>query len=200
MADLPEADEFPAAITQIETTEPVSGGVAGIANRGLIQLAKRTRWLKNRIDESIATLFDPAGDYPDLRARSTTAADVGLGNILNLPIQHDPAAGVSTEYLSGAGGRALYDMLGGIPAMPGDFARHRLEVLMGEDPPMAWAGNQAGALGYPAYTATPITGTANDGANYGYVVVNGAQVQSGSFSIPAGWYLRIESWEGLNPP
>ena len=39
-------------ITRIENGEPASGGVAGVANRALIQLAERTRYLKKCCDAS----------------------------------------------------------------------------------------------------------------------------------------------------
>lgn len=98
MAALPETDPptFPETITQIETTEPVVGGVTGIANRALIELANRTRWTKAQIDALVAaiggiggSLFDENGDYAGLRARATTKADVGLGQVSNFPATSD---------------------------------------------------------------------------------------------------------------
>lgn len=100
MADLPEADGFVAGVTQIETNEPVLGGLNGVSNRALKQLASRTRWLKDQYDgflASIANLYaEKDGDYSTLRARATTKEDVGLGDVPNYPAtsavdQDDPA-------------------------------------------------------------------------------------------------------------
>lgn len=57
MANLAEADTWSAGIYQIETTDPVVGGApnegtgAGMSNIPHQQLAKRTTWLKARIDD-----------------------------------------------------------------------------------------------------------------------------------------------------
>lgn len=56
MADLPEPDEFPEGIYQLEQDDPVLGGApneatgAGMDNIPHHQLAKRTRWLRTRVD------------------------------------------------------------------------------------------------------------------------------------------------------
>ncbi|MDO5606697.1 MAG: phage tail protein [Paracoccus sp. (in: a-proteobacteria)] len=60
MADLPETVEYPAGIYQIEQADPVLGGApneatgAGLVNIGPQQLAKRTRWLKTRVDQLLS--------------------------------------------------------------------------------------------------------------------------------------------------
>lgn len=57
MTDLIEVDEYPAGIYQLEQTDPVLGGApneatkAGVDNIPHLQLAKRTRWLKTRVDQ-----------------------------------------------------------------------------------------------------------------------------------------------------
>ncbi|MGD9918603.1 MAG: pyocin knob domain-containing protein [Paenirhodobacter sp.] len=62
MSNLPETDVFPEGIYQIETTDPVVGGApnedtgAGLANIPAQQLAKRTRWLRNRVDALLNTV------------------------------------------------------------------------------------------------------------------------------------------------
>jgi hypothetical protein len=59
MADLDEAAVFDAGIRQIETTDPVVGGApnistgAGMANIPHQQLARRTLWLKDRIENDL---------------------------------------------------------------------------------------------------------------------------------------------------
>lgn len=62
MVDLPENEEFTVGVYQIETTDPVLGGApneetrAGLINIPLLHLAKRTRWLKARVDELVGTV------------------------------------------------------------------------------------------------------------------------------------------------
>lgn len=60
MANLPEgADDFPAGIYQIEAADPVLGGApnettkAGLTNIPHQQLARRTGWLKMRVDQLV---------------------------------------------------------------------------------------------------------------------------------------------------
>lgn len=56
MANLPEANEYPAGVYMLETSDPVIGGYpneqtgSGMANIPNLQLAKRTNWLKSRVD------------------------------------------------------------------------------------------------------------------------------------------------------
>lgn len=50
MANLIESSVFEAGIYQLETTDPVLGGVSGIANLQGKQLANRTKWLKDKVD------------------------------------------------------------------------------------------------------------------------------------------------------
>ncbi|MCU1718679.1 phage tail protein [Pseudomonas sp. 5P_3.1_Bac2] len=54
MANLPETPDYADGIYQIETTDPVLGGPAGIANRQASQLGGRTAWLKNKIDDLLS--------------------------------------------------------------------------------------------------------------------------------------------------
>lgn len=49
MANLPESSTWDAGVYQIETSDPVLGGVSGPANAGAKNLANRTLWLKNRL-------------------------------------------------------------------------------------------------------------------------------------------------------
>lgn len=61
MANLPEVVQYDSGVYQIETTDPVVGGVNGISNAPLKNLTNRTAYLKAHIDalESAATGFAP---------------------------------------------------------------------------------------------------------------------------------------------
>lgn len=52
MANVPESPEWTAGVYQIETTDPVVGGVNGIANAQAKALANRTQWLRNWLESS----------------------------------------------------------------------------------------------------------------------------------------------------
>ncbi len=60
MATIPETNEYPAGIYQLEQTDPVLGGApneatgAGMDNIPHQQLAKRTNWLKTRVDQLLS--------------------------------------------------------------------------------------------------------------------------------------------------
>lgn len=62
MANLTETDVYPAGIYQLEQTDPVLGGApneatgAGMDNIPHQQLAKRTKWLKTRVDQLLSTV------------------------------------------------------------------------------------------------------------------------------------------------
>ncbi|KVN73890.1 hypothetical protein WT15_23915 [Burkholderia stagnalis] len=51
MANQPEQDQWDAGVYQIEKTDPVLGGLGGIANAPLLNLANRTKYLYSRIQE-----------------------------------------------------------------------------------------------------------------------------------------------------
>lgn len=57
MANLPESAVYDAGVYQLETTDPVQGGASGVSNAPLKNLANRTTYLKQRVDniESGAT-------------------------------------------------------------------------------------------------------------------------------------------------
>ena len=64
MAGLAETEEFPEEVYQIETNDPVVGGApnegtgAGMSNIPHLQLAKRTRWLKAKVDTLLSAVVD----------------------------------------------------------------------------------------------------------------------------------------------
>jgi hypothetical protein len=61
MANLPESATYDAGVYQIETTDPVQGGVSGVTNSPLKNLTNRTAYLKQHIDAIEAGTFIPPG-------------------------------------------------------------------------------------------------------------------------------------------
>ena len=72
MANLNETDDFPEGVYQLEDSDPVKGGApneatkAGVDNIPHLQLARRTRWLKTRVDTLVSLVV----------AASTTVAGI----------------------------------------------------------------------------------------------------------------------------
>lgn len=54
MAELPELNEWPEGIYQLETSDPVLGGPDGIDNLQAKQLASRTKWLKDQLGKIVS--------------------------------------------------------------------------------------------------------------------------------------------------
>lgn len=51
MANLPENSNFDEGVRQLELTDPVIGGPNGVSNEPLKNLANRTRWLKEQLEQ-----------------------------------------------------------------------------------------------------------------------------------------------------
>ncbi|PMY62069.1 MULTISPECIES: hypothetical protein [Pseudomonas] len=82
MADLPEVNEWPEGIYQLETSDPVLGGPEGIDNLQGKQLASRTKWLRDQF-EKIANGVNAVGKASKLataRAFSFKGAATGSGD------------------------------------------------------------------------------------------------------------------------
>ena len=90
MANLPELNQFDTGVYQIETSDPVLGGVDGITNAPLKALVNRTRWLKNQVDTLVAEV--------------ATAIDAAYvqGEINKLPFKA-PAVAVTTTNITLSG-------------------------------------------------------------------------------------------------
>jgi hypothetical protein len=61
MANLPETSAFDAGVYQLETTDPVQGGAAGLSNTPLKNLANRTKYLKDHLDAIENGTYVPTG-------------------------------------------------------------------------------------------------------------------------------------------
>lgn len=96
MANLPEADEFPAGVYQLETTDPVLGGPpneatkAGVDNIPHQQLAKRTRWLKSRVDTLLGRVINTTG-------LAIGGGDMTVNRTISVPVASQAEAETGTE-------------------------------------------------------------------------------------------------------
>ncbi|MBP5951294.1 gp53-like domain-containing protein [Pseudomonas sp. P42] len=82
MADLPEVNEWPEGIYQLETSDPVLGGPEGIDNLQGKQLANRTKWLKDQISKIVdgVTSIGSALKLATPRALNFKGAATGSGS------------------------------------------------------------------------------------------------------------------------
>lgn len=83
MANVPEQPVYDAGVYEYEVTDPVQGGLGGIANAPLTNLANRTAYLKQRLDALINGSIIPPTVAPLNGAAftgSTTAPNVAPGD------------------------------------------------------------------------------------------------------------------------
>lgn len=59
MSNQPESATYDSGVYQIETTDPVQGGVGGLSNTPLLNLSNRTAYLKTHVDAIEAGTFIP---------------------------------------------------------------------------------------------------------------------------------------------
>ena len=95
MANLRENAAWESGIYQLETTDPVVGGVDGISNKQAIQLANRTSYLKEQIESnksSIDTALAKKRNVSDSYSKTQTdekflkIGDYGLGGLDSMPV------------------------------------------------------------------------------------------------------------------
>lgn len=109
MADLPELNEWPEGIYQLETSDPVLGGPDGIDNLQAKQLASRTKWLKGQVallgegkqplDATLTALASLllAGDKLIYATGEDTFATTGLSSFIRTLLDDvDAAAALNT--------------------------------------------------------------------------------------------------------
>ena len=61
MANQPETGAWASVVYQWETSDPAQGGVGGVMNAPILQLANRTGWLKGQVDALNASVGSSAG-------------------------------------------------------------------------------------------------------------------------------------------
>ena len=80
MANQPEQPIFDSGVYQLETTDPVLGGTGGLSNIPLLNLANRTRWLKQEVDAINVTLPTKAPLQSPALTGTPTASTQALEN------------------------------------------------------------------------------------------------------------------------
>lgn len=111
MANQPEQPIFDSGVYQLETTDPVLGGTGGLSNIPLLNLANRTRWLKQEVDAINVTLPTKAPLQSPALTGTPTAPTQALENestrIATTAFARDVVSGKMQKALSGSSGVTL---------------------------------------------------------------------------------------------
>jgi hypothetical protein len=109
MAYQPEVVSYDSGVYQIETTDPVDGGVGSVTNSPLLSLANRTGYLKQHMDalEAGTTLISAyaTNDSPSLTGSPTTptqAVGDDSTKIANTAFVQDAVNGLATVSIAGS--------------------------------------------------------------------------------------------------
>lgn len=132
MAFQPEVVQYDTGVYQLETTDPVDGGVGAVSNKPLLALANRTAYLKKHIDdlESGATVIDMYAPKasPTLTGSPTAptqasgdnstklATDAFVQNAVNGGVAVNVAGGSTTTLTQAQYGPAFLILQGAITA------------------------------------------------------------------------------------
>lgn len=146
MANLPETPTFDTGVYQLELDDPVQGGVNGVSNAPLRNLANRTLYLKQLVDSIIAGTEDLTG-YAKLESPaftgSPTAPTQALGNnttrIANTAFVQGTVGGVLTKSVAGTGSVTLTAVEAGnaILVLNGILTGNR-DVIVPTSPTRSW--------------------------------------------------------------
>lgn len=206
MANQPESPTYDAGVYQLETVDPVLGGVAGQSNTPLLNLANRTAYLKAHLDDLESGAFIPAPVAPlaspaftgtptaptaakgtNTTALATTAfVQQATGGVLSKSV----AGGANVTLTAAEAGNAILDLTGALLA---DIA-----VIVPTSPTRGWTvrNRTTGAftitIKTAAGTGVPVTqgkqsivytdGTNVEYANNDYDLTVYAPVDSPSFT------------------
>lgn len=84
MANQPEVAVYESGIYQFETTDVVEGGVGGIDNRPLLELANRTKWLKGQTDDINKLVPKRRFSFTGLNIGTTVGTLTSSGDVVSV--------------------------------------------------------------------------------------------------------------------
>lgn len=120
MTNVAESPFWEPGIYQLETTDPVMGGANGIDNLQAKQLANRTNYLKQQIDEGLNAI-----DVLLLAKTDAQTLTAGVFNAINFnSVQYDPANLVSDPAV-----------VGSTWVIPAGYSHVRISGYVAIDPP-----------------------------------------------------------------
>lgn len=196
MANLTETPTYDAGVYQLETTDPVQGGPSGVSNSPLKNLANRTAYLKQRVDDIEAGTTNLPG-YAKLASPSfsgsPTAPTQALGDnttkIANTAFVQGTVGGVLTKSVAGTGSVTLTAVEAGnaILVLNGILTGNR-DVIVPTSPTRSWIvrNNTTGASTLTVKTAAG-TGVVVTQGTTAFVWTDGTNVYDGltDFDSPA---------------
>ena len=163
MANLPESATYDAGVYQLETTDPVQGGASGVSNNQGKNLANRTTYLKQRVDNlesgatvppGIAQLGSPSftgtptaptqalGDS-STKIANTTFVQATVGG----RVAKSVAGGANVTLTAAEAGNAILDLTGVITA--------NIAVIVPVAPTRAWLIKNATTGAFTVTIKTP---------------------------------------------
>jgi hypothetical protein len=200
MADLVETATYSAGIYQIETTDPVVGGLpdeatkSGLSNIPHLQLAKRTAWLKEQVEAL-------AADLAAALTETEVNALIEFAAVQNAQTS-DMDATASRVLLTGAGGllaTAAGPLLANLNAttIPGSLARFD-GTTTGTKPPGVATGTVLTKRGAGTNNLSQLVVSANGLAIWSRACVAGLWGAWGKPSPPELSQIQAESATGVN--
>lgn len=213
MANVAETSTWTAGVYQLETTDPVQGGAAGIANQQAKDLASRTVWLK---DHLAAVAIDQTWTTVTVTGTTTWTCPAGVTKVLILE-QVGAGGGGAGGYTDGAqtasgggGGEGarveglwltvvpttVYTLTIGAAGAAGASVSHTFSVT-GQD--AATFGGDGGDTSFGALLVTPGGQGAGDSANTwnkDYVTIPGT---GGSVTVGGVVFKGAPGWFGSSP-
>lgn len=96
MAFQPETIQYDTGVYQIETTDPVQGGVGGVANSPLLNLADRTAYLKKHVDD-----IESGATIPPTLAPINSPTLTGTPTAPTAPLGDNSAKLATTAFVQG---------------------------------------------------------------------------------------------------
>lgn len=155
MSDLPESSVWTPGIYQLETSDPVLGGPDGIDNLQAKQLASRTRWLKDQVEQIASGVADATYTKVTVNAKGLVVAG---GSLATGDIPSLDWAKISTGKPTTLGGYGITDA----------YTKTQNDQALALKAPLA----------SPALTGVPTAPTAASG-------VNSQQLANAAFVVDA---------------
>lgn len=188
MAYLPELPEWTAGVYQLEKSDPVRGGVDGPANRPLIDLLKRTAWLKQRYEEAFSGLgWAELGEW-------------AVGLEVTTPSQIVHYQGYWYRY----GGSLPHTITGASPSLDdkdnwfnvGNDVSLRANLGSGEIPGTSLVrGSDGASLDQAIKFVTPLLKPGVENAEYNYTVLQAAANKNKHLELPKGEFYVSQAFQ-----
>lgn len=188
MSGLAETDDYPDEIYQIEQTDPVVGGApneatgAGMSNIPHQQLAKRTRWLKNRVDALVAAVVSATTSVAGIVQLSSSVASTSTTQAAT-----PSAVKAAYDLAASCASKATSINTGGLATGGGTLAADRTITVTAATQVQAEAGTDTTTAMTPLRTAQAIAALAPSGMPGGVILDNPAAAGGATALVVSTW-------------